>query len=92
MQLSRRLRSERIRHRTPTNVFHEQSFFLGRCQTALGFDGFQCADRDEVGFSLLLKAAFTDAVGGRYAEIVGKGWFGSSVVGSNESRGWSVSS
>jgi hypothetical protein len=73
LPISRRLRRECVRHRAPAGVLHEPRLFLGRGWAIFGFYRFQRADGREIGMSFLFQAALTDAVGGVYAEIAGKG-------------------
>jgi hypothetical protein len=73
LPLARRVRLKCVRHRAPASVLHEHGLFL-RCGNAvLGFYSFQRSNGGEIGLGFLPEAAFTDAVGGRYAEVVGKG-------------------
>jgi hypothetical protein len=62
-----------VRHRAPARVVHEHGLFLRCGGAALGFYSFQRSNGGEIGLGFLLETASTDAVGGRYAEIVGKG-------------------
>ena len=73
LPLARRVRLKCVRHRAPARVPHEHGLFLRRGGAVLGFDGFQRSNGGEIGLGFLPETAFTDAVGGRYAEIVGKG-------------------
>lgn len=85
LPISRRKRSEGVRHCAPSGVLDEHCLFAGRRRAIFGFYGFQRADGVEIGLGFLLEAAFADAVSASYAEIAGKGWRGSRCAGSNDS-------